>query len=115
MHAVVPRWAAFHAPLQRYLAAKAFANWTGYQGRGVLSIVRGLEAALAFVRVEATRECRNAGFLLDAELLKQAFRGADFVLNHLAVGEDLANAWSKVEDRDDRTVVAGSNLALDDA
>jgi len=98
VHAVVPRWAAFHAPLRRYLAAKAFANWTAYQGQGVLSIVRGLEAALALVRVEATRECRNAGLLLDAELLKQAFRGADFVLNHLAVGEDLAQAWSVVED-----------------
>ena len=38
----------------------------------------------------ATREARNAGRPLDAELLKQAFRGSDFVLNHLAVGEDLA-------------------------
>jgi Fe-S-cluster containining protein len=95
---VVPEWEAWHGPLRKFLAAKAFANWTAYQGRGVLSIVRGLEAALAFVRIEAARECRNAGQALDAALLKQAFRGADFVLNHLAVGEDLANAWSKVED-----------------
>jgi alpha-galactosidase/6-phospho-beta-glucosidase family protein len=64
----------------------------------VLTIVRGLEAALALVRVEATRECRNAGRVLDADLLKQAFRAADFVLNHIAVGKDLAEAWSKVED-----------------
>ena len=95
---VVPEWAAWHVPLRRYLAAKAFANWTAYQGRGVLTIVRGLEAALAFVRVEAARECRNAGRVLDAELLKQAFRATDFVLNHIAVGESLAEAWSKVED-----------------
>ena len=83
-------------------AARAFANWTAYQGRGVLSIVRGLEAALALARVEAARECRNAGRALDADLLKQAFRAADFVLNHIAVGEDLASAWSRVEDTEHR-------------
>jgi len=95
---VVPEWRLWHAPLRRYLAAKAFANWTAYQGRGVLTIVRGLEAALAFVRVEAARECRNAGRVLDAELLKQAFRATDFVLNHIAVSETLAQTWSRVED-----------------
>jgi hypothetical protein len=95
---VVPEWATWHVPLRRYLAAKAFANWTAYQGRGVLAIVRGLQAALAFVRVEAARECRNAGRALDADLLKQAFRGTDFVLNHIAVGESLAETWSRVEE-----------------
>ena len=95
---VAPVWAAWHAPLRRYLAARAFANWTAYQGRGLLTIVRGLEAALAFVRVEATRECRNAARVLDADLLKQAIRATDFVLNHIAVGQDLARTWSGVED-----------------
>ena len=96
--AVRAEWPAWHTPLKRYLAAKAFASWTAYQGRGVLTIVRGLEAALALIRVEAARECRNAGRVLDEERLKQAFRGADFVLNHLAVGDALAEEWSKVED-----------------
>jgi hypothetical protein len=95
---VVPAWNLWHPPLRRYLAAKAFANWTAYQGRGVLTIVRGLEAALAFVRVEAARECRNAGRVLDAGLLTQAFRATDFVLNHIAVSETLARTWSRVED-----------------
>jgi hypothetical protein len=94
---VKEEWRRWQAPLKRYLAAKAFASWTAYQGRGVLSIVRGLEAALALVRVEASRECRNAGRPLDEELLTQAIRGADFVLNHLAVGETLADTWSRVE------------------
>jgi hypothetical protein len=94
---VLPEWGRWYLPLRRYLAAKAFANWTAYQGRGVLTIVRGLQAALAFVRVESARECRNAGRALDADLLKQAFRGADFVLNHVADGESLAEAWSRVE------------------
>jgi Fe-S-cluster containining protein len=95
---VRPVWDEFRAPLNRFLAAKAFASWTAYQGRGVKTIVRGLEAALALVRVESARQCRNAGRPLDAELLLEAFRQSDFALNHLAVGEDLAKAWSRVED-----------------
>ena len=95
---VEPLWAAFRGPLNRYVAAKAFASWTAYQGRGVATIVRGLEAALALVRVEAARQCRNASRGLDAALLLEAFRNADFALNHLAVGEDLAAAWSRAED-----------------
>ena len=94
---VVPEWSRFPLPLRRYVAAKAFASWTAYQGRGVATIVRGLEAALAIVRVEAARQCRDAAAPLDAELLKEAFRQADFLLNHLAVGEDLATAWSVAE------------------
>jgi hypothetical protein len=98
--AVKPEWPAWSVPLKRYIAAKAFASWTAYQGRGVMTIVRGLEAALGLVRVEAARECRDAGRGLDADLLKQAFRGADFALNHLAVGDELAEGWSRVETRE---------------
>jgi hypothetical protein len=89
---------AYRAPINRFLAAKAFASWTAYQGRGVKTIVRGLEAALALVRIEAARQCRDAARPLDRELLLEGFRQADFALNHLAVGEDLATAWSAVED-----------------
>jgi Fe-S-cluster containining protein len=90
-------WPAFARPLNRYLAAKAFASWTAYQGRGLSTIVRGLEAALALVRIESARQCRDAGRSLDRDLLLEAFRSADFALNHLAVGEDLAARWSRVE------------------
>ena len=94
---VRPQWANWQGPLKRYLAAKAFASWTAYQGRGFLTIVRGLDAALALVRIEATRQCRDARRALDAALLKEAFRCADFTLNHLAAGDELAERWSKVE------------------
>jgi Fe-S-cluster containining protein len=94
---VAPTWPAFSAPLNRYLAAKAFATWTAYQGRGVATIVRGLECALALVRVEAARQCRDTGRPLDEVLLLEAFRWADFTLNHLAAGDELAEAWSAVE------------------
>jgi hypothetical protein len=91
---VLPEWSRWAAPLRRYLAAKAFANWTAYQGRGIQSIVHGLEAALALVRVEASRRCRDSERPIDEEQLRDAIRSADFTLNHLAVGEDLADAWS---------------------
>jgi Fe-S-cluster containining protein len=94
---VKPAWRRFSEPLNRYLAAKAFASWAAYQGRGVSTIIRGLEAALAVVRVEAARRSRDAGRPLDATLLLEAVRAADFALNHLAVGEDLARAWSSAE------------------
>ena len=91
-------WHEHRAPVNRFLAAKAFASWTAYQGRGVKTIVRGLDAALGLVRVEAARQCRSTARPLDRESLLEAFRQADFALNHLAVGEDLAKAWSVVED-----------------
>src|SRR5262245_11414453 len=94
---VAVEWAAFDAALRRYLAAKAFASWTAYQGRGFLTIVRGLDAALALVRVEAARRCRDTNRALNADLLREAIRQSDFALNHLAAGDELAEAWSKVE------------------
>ncbi len=92
---VRPLLSQWQGPLRRYLAAKAFANWTAYQGRGLEAIVNGLDAALALVRVEAARRCRDNDRALDEEQLREAIRGADFALNHLAVGEDLAATWSR--------------------
>lgn len=91
---VRPVWNDWHGPLKRYLAAKSFANWTAYQGRGIRSIVKGIDAALSLVRVEASRRCRDTGQSLDEDQLREAIRAADFALNHLAVGEELAEAWS---------------------
>jgi hypothetical protein len=94
---VRPLWSGWNPALKRYLAAKAFASWTAYQGRGFLTIVRGLDAALALVRIEAARQCRDSQRSLDAALLQEAFRYADFALNHLAASDELAERWSKVE------------------
>lgn len=95
---VRPAWSSFQRPITRYLAAKAFASWTAYQGKGLATIVCGLDAALALVRIESARRCRDARRTLDRDLLLEAFRSADYALNHLAVGEDLAAAWSRHED-----------------
>jgi Fe-S-cluster containining protein len=94
---VFPVWDDFQLPVNHYLAAKAFASWSAYQGRGLATIVRGLDAALALVRVEAARQCRETGRRLDDGMLLEAFRAADFMLNHLAAGDELARAWSAAE------------------
>ena len=108
---VRPQWPAVHAPAQRYIAAKAFASWTAYQGRGVATIVRGLEAALALVRVEAARQCRDDSRALDDDLLLEAFRSADFILNHLAVGRGLAERRGpRRRGRDDHRQISKTTL-----
>lgn len=107
---VLPAWYDWRLPLNRYVAGKAFANWTAYQGRGVLSIVRGLEAALGLVRVEAARGCRDAARRLDRDLLVEAMRRADFALNHLAMGDELATGWSVVEDAEPPAADANSAI-----
>jgi Fe-S-cluster containining protein len=104
---VVVAWEQFRAPLNRYLAAKAFATWTAYQGRGIATIVRGLECALALVRVEAARQCRDAARTLDPALMLEAFRAADFILNHLAAADALAKGWSIAESTRVRAAEAG--------
>ena len=58
---VRPAWSTFPDPAQPLPRRQGFASWTAYQGRGVATIVRGLDAALAVVRLEAARQCRNAG------------------------------------------------------
>jgi len=84
--------------LRRYLAAKVFGSWVVYQGRGLRTVLRSLEAALALVRREADRAAEAAGRDLDAALLVDAIRAADLQLVHLADREALARAWSAAEE-----------------
>jgi hypothetical protein len=94
---VAPRWPSFEGPVRRYLAAKAFANWCSYQGLGLRTVTASLVAALAVVRVEAARQCAEAGQMLDERLLIEAFRSADLLLMHLCSREELARRLSTVE------------------
>ena len=95
---VAPEWIGFAAPVRRYLAAKAFANWCAYQGRGLRTVVCFLVAALSVLRTEAVRHCVAAGRRLDETLLFLAFESADLLLVHLAAREELARALSGIEE-----------------
>jgi Fe-S-cluster containining protein len=94
---VDPAWRAFTRPLCRYVAAKLVANWCWYQGAGLRTVMRSLEAAVAVVRVEAARQTMAHGRMLDRELLRAAFRRADLLLLHLCSQEALARRWSDAE------------------
>jgi hypothetical protein len=97
-HFAAPTWDAFARPITRYLAARAFANWCAYQGRGLRTVLGSVVAALSVLRVEAARHCAAAVRPLDAPLLTQAFRSADLLIVHLASREELARRLSALED-----------------
>ena len=90
---------AFIRPLCRYAAAKFFGSWVWYQGAGLRTVIRSVEAALAEVRA-GTRQARQHGRMLDRSILRESIRQADLRLVHLASREALAREWSKAEDED---------------
>jgi len=93
-----PEPAPLDRTVRRYLAAKVFGSWVAYQGRGLRTMVRSLEATLAVARVEAARVSAAAGRGLDEALLVEAIRAADLLLVHLADREGLARDWSGAEE-----------------
>ncbi len=94
---IAPAWPALTRPLCRYVAAKLFANWCWYQGQGLRTLMRSLQAALAVLRVEAARQTLAHGRILDRDLLRAAVRRTDLLLLHLCSQEALARRWSDAE------------------
>jgi hypothetical protein len=91
-------WSGLHAPVRRWLAAKAFASWLALQGEGVRTSVLGLRAALGVLRAESARGVAvGQRQPLDAPLLKEAFRRSDLLLLHLADVAALARELSRCE------------------
>ncbi len=90
---VAPAWRSWTRVLNRYLAAHGFASWCAYQGRGLRSLVRSIELALAVVSVEAARACSEARRELDRDLLLAAVRQSDFLLRHGVPQEVLVRVW----------------------
>ena len=78
-----PNWHAHAIPINRLLAAHAFASWTAYQSDGVVTQVERLRTVLDILRVEADGVCRrDAGPLTGARLL-EAIRQVDLRLRHV--------------------------------
>jgi len=91
-------WARLHAPVRRWLAARAFASWLSLQGEGIRTTVLGLRVALGVLRAEAARGCaEGAGTGLESPVLKEAFRRADLLLHHLVDVEAFARELSRCE------------------
>jgi Fe-S-cluster containining protein len=91
---VAPTWSEWTPVVRRFLAAHAFGSWLAYQGRDLLTVVRGLEAALAVLQVELVRACHGRNAPLDRATLHAAIRQADLMLRHYVDRQALADALS---------------------
>lgn len=80
---VAGRWDAWAPVVRRYLAARAFASWLSYQGRGLRTSVFGLLVVLGVLQIEVARACGGAGQSLDRARLVEAIRAADLLVVHL--------------------------------
>ncbi len=94
---VAPAWAAVAGPVRRYLAAHAFASWSAHQGRGLRTRMLALDVALAVLRVQAARVCRQVAHRLESALFVEAVRASDLLLMHLASREALHASLSACE------------------
>lgn len=94
---IAPARLPLSRPIRRYLAAKGFAAWSAYCGEGLRTQIAMLAVALGVLEIESTRLAAAAGRALDLEMLLEAIRQADFLLVHLASGEDMVRRMGRVE------------------
>jgi hypothetical protein len=84
-------------PVRRYLAAKAFASWTAYEGHGVRTLVAELVLSLAVLQAEAARAAARSNGVLTRQAMREAFRAGDRLLVHLVDRPTLMRALRTVE------------------
>ena len=94
---VAPHWRRVAPIVLRYVATKAFASWTAYQGRGVRTHVAELFLSAGVLRVECSRACAATGAPLDRVRLLEAVRASDRLLMHLVDRASLLTALAVVE------------------
>lgn len=94
---VAPVWHRFDRPVKRYLAARLFANWVSYQGRGVRSIVEWLRVCLSVLRNELTRRVASTGSPLDPAQFLEAVRRTDLLVVHRVSSVGVARGLEDIE------------------
>lgn len=70
--------------VNRWLAARLFGNWIAYQGRGLETIVRYLQACFDAITIELARDGN----------IVEAIRRADYLLVHETESQELADLLS---------------------
>jgi hypothetical protein len=95
---------AFDAAIKNYLAARVFANWIAYQGRGLRSIVEWLRTCAALVRHHLTARVADgqAGTARAEADFVGAVRAADSFLLHVADTQVFARRFAHLEGPDPR-------------
>jgi Fe-S-cluster containining protein len=90
----------YDRPMKNYLAARLFANWIAYQGRGLISIVQWVRAAAALVRHHTLRRALDAGCVPGPDDFIEAVRMADLLLLHVVNTEAFARSVAPLEGPD---------------
>jgi Fe-S-cluster containining protein len=88
----------FDAAMKSYLAARLFASWVAYQGRGLRSIVYWMRAAGALVRHHAVRRSMELGRPPAPDDFVESVRMADLLLLHVIDTQAFAHAVAPFED-----------------
>lgn len=89
------------AALKNYLAARVFANWMAYQGRGLRSIVEWLRTCAALVALHLSRP-EASGSSADGARFIHAVRMADHLMLHVVDAAALAGRFAILEGPDPR-------------
>lgn len=87
----------FDRAMKNYLAARVFANWIAYQGRGLRSVVEWLRTCAALVALHAGRSDISA----EARFV-EAVRSSDHLMLHVVDTTALARRFAHLEGPDPR-------------
>jgi Fe-S-cluster containining protein len=89
----------FDTAMKNYLAARVFANWIAYEGRGLRSIVEWLRTCAAVVRHLLVGRCVDSGGNVSRDDFIEAVRQADFLLLHVLDSQAFARRVAVAEGR----------------
>ena len=99
---VADHFAQFDRPMKNYLAARLFANWIVYQGRGLRSIVEWLRTCAAVVRHNLLDRVLTSGSIPVESDFIEAVRSADLLLLHVLDTAAFAKHVAPMEGPDPR-------------
>jgi Fe-S-cluster containining protein len=88
----------FNAGMKNYLAARLFANWIAYQGRGLRTIVEWLRTCAAVVGHELLRAPAESSSAPDTTSFIEAVRRADLLLLHVLDSASFAKHAATIEE-----------------
>jgi Fe-S-cluster containining protein len=92
----------FDRPMKNYLAARLFAKWIAYQGRGLRSIVEWLRTCAAVVRHALLERAARSGLMPVESDFVEAVRTADLLLLHVLDSAAFAAHVAPMEGPDPR-------------
>ena len=90
----------FDCGMRNYLAARLFANWIAYQGRGLRTIVEWLRTCAAVVRHQLLQRVLEAGAPPDVDDFIEAVQSADLLLLHVVDSAAFAQHVRPIEGPD---------------